>query len=84
MTRVFAAGSQEAKDGIASLIAQMESLGFSYCTDDMGAYAPFLPGEELAGVYPVHYYEQGDIATYLAAVSPYTTQEAVYAEPAAG
>jgi len=84
MTRVFSANSQESKDDIALFIVQMEESGFSYCTDAMGAYAPFLPGEQLTRVYPAHYYEYDDIASYLAEFPPYTTQEAVYAAAAAG
>jgi len=79
MTRAFRAASQEQKDEIAGLVAQMTKSGFLSCMDSQGRYDLFQPDERLAQIYPLHYYECGDVQTYLAEFLPYTTQDAVYA-----
>ncbi len=78
MTRAFNAASQERLDAIAEIITQMDVSGIAYCMDTMGVYDIFSPDDRVMQIYPKHYYEYADIASYLAEFEPYTTEEAVY------
>lgn len=84
MTRSFSANTQQQKDGVAAVIAQMDELGISYCMDNTGDYALFAPDERIAQIYPKHYYEYDDVAAFVAEYGPFTTEEAVYSALAAG
>ena len=77
VTRAFSAKTQGSKDGIATLIAQLEEMGASRCIESTGDYAPFLPDPLLAQYYPAPWYEQG--SGYLTELEPYTTEDAIYA-----
>lgn len=79
MTRGFTSGSQERKDAIAQIIADIDAQGIAYCMDNEGNHALFEPDERLVQIYPKHYYEYDDVASYLAEFEPYATQKAVYA-----
>ena len=78
MTRAFHAETQQQKDAIAAVIAQMNEQDFMQSMDNAGDYALFAPDERIAQLYPKHYYEYEDIAAFIAEFGPYTTEEAVY------
>lgn len=84
MTRAFYAASQQQKNAIAEIIAQMDAQGSARCMDSAGDYALFFPTERLAEVYPKHYYEYADTAAFIAQFAPFTTEEAVYTPAAEG
>jgi ABC-type sugar transport system substrate-binding protein len=84
MTRAFRAGTQQKLDAIAELVAQMDALEISYCMDSAGDYSLFAPDERVAEIYPRHYYEYGDAASFIAEFGPFTTGDAVYAPAAQG
>jgi ABC-type sugar transport system substrate-binding protein len=77
VTRAFAAKTQESKDGIAALVAQLKEMGASSCIESVGGYAPFLPDALLTQYYPTPWYQLD--AGYLKELEPYTTQDAIYA-----
>ena len=78
MTRAFHTETQQQKDAIAAVIAQMNEQDFMQSMDNAGDYALFAPDERIAQLYPKHYYEYEDIAAFIAEFGPYTTEEAVY------
>ncbi len=78
VTRAFSASSQEQKDELARIIAQMEESGFHSCMENQGSYDLFMPDERLTLIYPQHYYEYDDIQAYIDEFPPYTTQDAGY------
>jgi ABC-type sugar transport system substrate-binding protein len=78
VTRVFSAKTQEQKDSLAVLIAQLKDTGAMRCIESTGAFAPFIPDQSLLEkYYPVPWYEQD--SNYLTELEPYTTEDAIYA-----
>lgn len=77
LTRVFSAESPQKKDEIKNLIALLKENGAQSCRESLGAYALFLPGDSTQ-VYPKRYDQYADVAAYLSAYEPYTTQKAMY------
>lgn len=77
VTRAFSAKTQQQKDALAALIAEMDAAGAACSFENMGSYALFTPDTNaLSTVYPMPYYAQD--AAYLSAFEPYTTEDAIY------
>jgi ABC-type sugar transport system substrate-binding protein len=77
MARVFAAKSQEQKDAVAAIIADMDAAGVEVCFESLGSSALFAPdADTLSTAYPTPYYLQDE--GYLAEFEPYTTADAIY------
>ncbi len=77
MARSFAAKTQEQKDAIAVIIADMDALGVETCFESMGSCGLFAPdADALSTAYPTPYYAQDE--AYLAEFEPYTTADAIY------
>lgn len=77
LTRVFSADSQEKKDGIKDMIAALEERGARGCLENVGAYELFLSEKTITN-YPQRYDLYANVAGYLGAFEPYTTQKAIY------
>lgn len=78
VTRAFTAKTDEQKDRIAALVAQLKEQGAPRCIESAGEYEPFMPyAALLEQYYPTPWYELGE--SYLSELEPYTTEDAIYA-----
>lgn len=79
VTRVFRADTEEQKEDIAKIIADLSGINSDTCLDNMGSYEMFLPDMKMQGIhYPKPYYAYPDVDAFLLEYEPFTTGEAYY------
>ncbi len=82
MTRSFTAETPDKADGIARLIAALKDCGAQSSLESIGDYVLFMPDEtQLLEVYPKRYDTYTEVQSFLGALEPYTTKDAVYLPP---
>ncbi len=77
LTRVFSAETQEKKDALKNIIAALKENDASACLESVGDYTLFQPETNMSN-YPQRYDLYADVAAYLAAFEPYTTEKPIY------